>query len=481
MTAVLTDAARAALWGAHNAHTGQSERARIIGEYAAGRGGTPALAAGASEEMKDLARIARLGMCRVAVSTFKRGLSVVGFRSPDSADDALVWQWWQEQRLDARQALVHRPALTYGEGFVSVLPHAPLDIRARAQTWAPHNVVAEYADSVSLFPERATLWARGEDGWKVLIVDALTVTPATVPYKAHDSEGQTRSLRDSDLIANGEPTLHGATYQGRPVCPVVRFVDDGTDDDGNPVKGRGVVEPLIDLNRAINQVNLDRLVVARFGAYAQKIIISEQLPPREALVRMSAASVAGIKDHPDNVGVKTWPGSPLAPYNELIRELREQFALEAAIPLWATGSISNVSTDTAAMIEAAHQRELALKRESFGESWEMVLRLAAAMRGEEPPDEGAEVLWRDTEARTFSGVVDGIVKLDSTGVPVAELLDLIPGMTQQRIRAIREAMDVAAADRLLEQLGDDVEALPPSPIPGVNAADYDPSSYDPAG
>lgn len=460
----LTSVARAALWGAWAGRSARMTTLRRRRDYAAGRGGIPDVEEGASDELKDLANIARLNMCGVVVKTFARGLSVVGFRSPTQADDEPAWEWWQRHRLDARQGQVHRMAPTYGECYVSVLPDDRVNDPARPVIWSPLSAHVEYAEPDDVFPERATLIRRTAEGWSVLLVDEQTVTPGIIRRAPKDAQGvKVDGVRVDDIEVTGAPWAHGATYDGVPVCPVVRFVDESSDEGASAA---GVVEPIIDLNRAMNQVNFDRLVVARYGAHDQKLIIG-WTAPRDRLLKLSASHIGAIDEHPDDVRVDRWQASPLAPYNELIREMREQVALEAAIPLWAAGSVSNVSTDTAAMIEAAHQRELGLKRDSYGESWETVIRLGVEMSGLPTPSPEAEVVWRETQARAFGAVVDGITKLanipaGSEGVPLEELLDLIPGMTQQRIAAIRDAIrrrrSQAALTGLLGQVAGDGRA-----------------------
>jgi hypothetical protein len=112
-----------------------------------------------------------------------------------------------------------------------------------------------------------------------------------------------------------------------------------------------------------------------------------------------------------------------------------------------------------AAAEANQQRKLAAKRESFGESWEQVLKLGAEMSAAEPDaaevtmaDAAAEVIWRDTEARSFAAVVDGVTKLAGAGVPIEQLLTIVPGMTQQQIAAIKESMRGGQVGSLVERL-----------------------------
>ena len=437
--AELTEIARAALWGLWERRSRGRTNLELVRRYARGKAGIPDVAEGANEELKALARVSIINMCGVVVDTFDAGLSVVGFRSPTTTDDEPAWQLWQENGMDARQSEVHREVQELGEGYVSVLPDDDRDGRPSFATWSRLDVVADYDDERrDLFPRAALLVRRVSDpemgsGWSVLMVDDTHVTPGFIPQR----KGKV-GLHDVEV---GEPWPHGAVHDGKAVCPVVRFVNE------RPAEGevaRGEVEPLQDLQRSLNIVNFDRLVVAHYGAFRQKVIIG-WTSTRDMVARLSSATTLTFDDHPDDVKVTDLPGSDVRQYNDLINELKEQVALQAAIPLYtATGNISNVSTDTAAMVESAHQRKLARKREILGESWELVLRLGVTMAGGEQPDVAAEVVWRETQARAFGAVVDGIVKLaqipsDNAGVLV-ELLDLIPGMTQQKIDALQAAV-----------------------------------------
>jgi hypothetical protein len=445
--------ARATAWDSWEARSGRRYRYELLREWAAGRAGIPDVGEGASSELKDIARLARISMCRVAVRTFVRGLNVVGFRSPTAADNDPAWDWWQHHRMDARQAVTIRQTVTYGESYVSVLPDEASGSMAYPATWSPLNCIADYDRPHDVFPTQALLITPGPGKDHTgLLVDRWTVTPVRMTArKNRDAATHVEGVTRRDITITGPSWQHYATYNGEPVCPVVRFIDETDDQAG---RGIGVVEPLIALNQAMNQVNYDRLTVARFGAHDQKLIIGWS-DTKERLARLSSAHIGVIDEEPSKIRIERWQASPLDPYNELLNEQREQFALEAAIPLWATGRVSNVSADTVAMIEAAHQRELQLKRDGFGESWEIVLRLAVTMNGGQQPDQAAETIWRSTQVHSFAAVVDGIQKLASVDVPVEELLDLIPGMTQQRAKAIRDAMNRNRTLKLLDALASD--------------------------
>ncbi|MDR0482797.1 MAG: phage portal protein [Cellulomonadaceae bacterium] len=447
---VLTDVARAAIKGHLRVMETRRYSIKTLADYARNRGGIPDVEEGASDELKDLARISRLGMCRIAVRAFQRGLAVAGFRSPQEADDDPSWSWWQRNRMGARQGIVHWPALTFGESFVSLLPHDASGNKARPAFWTPQSARLRFDAEGDPFPAEALLIARGLYGSQAFHVSATHVTPLRIDKAPALAQEDGPALEDWDLTPIAEPWEHGAVMYGKPVCPVVRFVDSCEDDEQC---GVGVVEPMIELSRAMNQVNYDRLVVARHGAHNQKLIIGWE-DTKAKMREMSAATIASIDRHPDEVRIDSWQASPLDPYIKLLEDMSRQFAREAAVPLGAVTDISNVSADTVAMLESGHQRELAIKRDSYGESWEMVLRLAVAMEGGQQPSDEAEVSWRDTEPRTFAGVVDGIVKLAQAGVPIEELVSKIPGITQLDARTMRDAIVRARSDSLVNALLD---------------------------
>lgn len=420
------------MWQLHLAERGILQR---IGDYAAGAAGVPELPEDAGKEVQELARLSVKNVLGLVTDSFSQNLSVVGYRTATAQDNDPAWAMWQRNRMDARQALVHVPALTYGASYVTVTrgPQGP-EITPRS----PKQILTAYLDPVGdewpqfaletwVTQEDAKLRRRGRlyDDTHVYPLDLGAVTEfvelATAPISAR---------MDPDV----EPSEHGATYGGVPVCPVVRFVN-GRDADGNIL---GEVAPLIRDQQAINAVNFDRLLVSRFGARPQWVISGWTAAANEVL--KAAASRILTFEEPD-VKAQSLPPAAMAPYNEVLDEMLQHIAMRAQIsPSQVTGKMINVSAEALAAAEANQQRKLAAKRESFGESWEQVLRLAAEMDDDDATasDSGAEVVWRDTEARAFGAVVDGVTKLAGLDDIPEPFLALIPGMTQQQIKGLRD-------------------------------------------
>ena len=81
---------------------------------------------------------------------------------------------------------------------------------------------------------------------------------------------------------------------------------------------------------------------------------------------------------------------------------------------------------------------------------ELVLRTFATLRGVEGPRTPRS--WDETEARSFAQVVDGIVKLQTAGAPIEELLEDVPGWTQQRVQRVRSALRRASGSAALNKI-----------------------------
>lgn len=453
------------MWQLHLAERQVLDR---VYEYTKGLLGRPEVPEGASSEVKDLARLSVKNVLAVVRDSFAQNLSVVGYRNATARENDPAWDLWQKNRMDARQAEVHRPALTYGCSYVTVTRGADGPVfRPRS----PRQILAVYDDpSIDPWPQYALeTWVTQSDAKprrRGVLYDSVYMYDLDLGEISVNDLGIEigRFSNPVTLVEVTGVTRHGATYEGVPVCPVVRFIN-ARDADDMVV---GEIAPLILLQQAINSVNFDRLLVSRFGAQPQRVITGWTGSGAEVL-KASAMRVWTFDD-PD-VRASAFPPASVEPYNSILEEMLQHVAMVAQIsPSQVTGKMINVSAEALAAAEAQQQRKLAAKRESFGESWEQVLRLASEMFDDNPQaaevtaaDAGAEVVWRDTEARSFAAVVDGVTKLASAGVPIEHLLTLVPGMTQQQITAIKQQIRgggvLSLVDRLL--------AAPAAPLPAA--------------
>lgn len=425
------------MWRMHMQERGWLDR---IWEYTKGLRGVPPVPEGAGDEVKDLAKLSVLNVLAGVRDTWTRNLSVVGYRRSDARANDPAWASWQRNRMDARQKEVHRPCVTYGAAYVKVL--RPEGGRPVWSPRSPRQLLAVYADpSLDAWPQYALeTWIDKTDAKprrQGVLLDDEWVYPFDLGEVPNEERDPNRSQPISP-IGFGEPWRHGATYGGELVCPVVRFVNDRDADD----QIIGEIAPLIKDQQAINSVNFDRLIVSRFGAQPQKVITGWQGTTGEALAA-SARRVWTFED-PD-VKAYTLTSAAVAGYTDLLESMKADIYDRAGLSPVKNGRIANLAAEAIALVSRDENEKLTDKRESLGESWEQVLRLDAEMDDDPDTafDSGAEVIWRDTEPRSFAQVVDGIVKLAQVGVPIEALLSMVPGMTQQQIRGIQDAMQSA--------------------------------------
>jgi hypothetical protein len=433
-------------------HTKELARFDIIDDYVQGKLGRPDLPESADREVRGIWKICVHNILDVVVDTFAQNLSVVGYRNQDAKQNAAGWDDWQRNKMDARQAEIYLSALKYGVGYVTVTPSLDGPVfRPRS----PRQLLALYEDpQVDDWPQYALeTWVDETDGkprrkgnffddtyvWPVDLGEAVT------PPRDEDGKIQRAIIT---ITQNGieKPVPHNAG-----VCPVVRYINRR---DSEHLVG-GEVERLIVDQLEINEVNFDRLIVARFGAFPQKVIAGWSGTKSEVL-EASARRVWAFDDET----VKAWTLAPASvePYNSLLDEMKQHVALRAKLsPASVTGKMVNLSAEALAAAEADQQRKLGTMRESHGEAHEQLLGLSAKLKGDKNTagDQAAEVMWRDTEARSFGVMADGILKIAqaiAAGMPIGPLLPLVPGLTQQMIAALEKEMQKASVTNLVSSI-----------------------------
>ncbi len=453
------------MWNLHMSELPKFDR---IHDYTNGLLGAPSLPEDANTEVQSIARLSIKNVLALVRDSFAQNLSAVGYRTATSQNNLPAWKNWQRNRMDARQAEIYRPALTYGASYVCVTPgdNGPV-FRPRS----PRKLIAAYVDpQIDQWPQFALeTWVDNTGGRAVrkgAFYDDEFVYPLNLGpiLSSMNSETLVRAAPQFPVQILDDDIPPKPHYAG--VCPVVRYINAHDADDMIV----GEIEPLIVLQRAINEVNFDRLIVARFGAFPQKVIAGWSGSASEVLAA-SARRVWAFED--SDVKATTLQPASIGQYNDLLAEMMEHIAMVAQIsPSQVTGKLVNVSADSLAAAEANQQRKLSSKRDSFGESHEQLLRLAAVMSGDvaTADDDEAEIMWRDTEARSFAAVVDGVVKLVSTlGPAVAPfLLPLLPGMTQQQLVGIEGALKDAEQQKTITDLVTSLRTnQPPAPAPAT--------------
>lgn len=372
----------------------------------------------ARSEYRELVRKARVNVLPLVVDTIAQSLYVEGYRPARESENAAPWSIWQANRMDARQSGVHRSALTYGASYVLGVPGDTAPVLAPR---SPLSLTAVYANPVDDEWPRYALEEAGED--------VRRVYEAGVVHEVREREGG-----GFEYVSTAE---HGFVH-----CPVVRFLN-RYDLDGYIV---GEVEPLMPLQDQINFTTFGLLMAQQFAAFRQRWVTGMSVPEDDQGRPIEPFNVAVnrllVAEDPDTK-FGEFGQTDLGGYIESRESTLRHLATVSQVPPHALlGQMANLSAEALAAAEAQQTRKIAERKALFGESWEQVLRMAAALAGDEEAaaDESAQVVWRDTEARSMAATVDALGKLTQMlGVPASELWDRVPGVTMQDVERWKAA------------------------------------------
>lgn len=397
-----------------------------IRDYVKGTLGLPKIPENSTEEIRDLRRRSGKNILPSVVNTYTDALAVVGYANVDSEDNNPVWEKWNELNLSSVQGAVHRSVVTYGVGYLSVVPGV-LGLSVRAGS--PRNTTAIYAQSGDLFPRYALeTWVDSSDQMHGALYDELHVYPLVFESKFSDKP----SFIDI-------PVAHKGSFMGRPVVPVVRFLNSISADEDDAIVGD--VEPLIDTQLAMNEVNFTRLLVTRYGAHPMKVITGWEAPSPEAYNAVANSVDKALSFADENVKIHTFDPADPAAYTNVLKEMLSHASTMAGLNPTTTGAgdMTNLSAEALALVDSTYRSRVRSKQTALAVSWKTTLRLIAGMSGIED-DVMAEVLWRTLDTPTIGSVGDLISKAGPQGVPVEHLVGLIPGLTPQQVRNIKKTM-----------------------------------------
>lgn len=436
---------------------------------------------GARQEYRWLIKRAKLNLLPLPVTVVAQSLFVDGYRPAKSDDNAPAWEFWQANRMDARQHGLHRATLKYGIAYNLVLPGEMAGKKVPVITpKSPRRMTAFYEDPVDdewpLFAIEETVQnvAPGKRRRIVTLYDDVARYQLSAPV---DSKA-TLQLEDGD---------DAVMEHGLGVCPVVRYLN-GDDLDGDDCV-RGEVEPLIEMQDQLNSTTFNLLMAQQYAAFRQRWVTG-MAPPMDP--------DTGTPIEPFNAAVnRLWVAedadtkfgefgqTDLSGYlNSREATIRHMATVSQTPPHHLLGSMINLSAEALAAAESGLQRKIGERKSSFGEAHEQTLRLAALAAGDETgwADTSAQVVWRDTEARSLAQTVDALGKLVTMlGVPPEELWQLIPGVTQQDVERWKVAAKQKDAMAQLNEIiagqmhggaGSGVngaESAPPAPPAAIEA------------
>lgn len=382
------------------------------------------------EPLNSLAANSQTNFLPLVLDTFSQAMKVDNYFSSEG-DEAPPWAHWQRNQMDARQSGIHRAALLYGVSYAVVLP-TPGGVQIRGAS--PRKMYTEYGNPLAWSATDTAV----SDEWPVHAIERngrllRVYTKDHVHFVEMDEiPGAHGSLSEDFLRPENYRVTHTAEH-GFMHCPIVRFRDrmllDGEEQ-------RGIIEPLLSIQKRIDETTFEMLVGQYFGAFKQRYIMG-WLPKNESeRMAQNASDTWYFSD--SSVKAGQFDAIDLGQYISSKSSAVRDLAAIAQIPAQTLGvdGISNVSAEGLDSLATAKARKSAEIQTSLGESWEQVLRTCAFMTDDmdSANDFGSEVKWRDMEARNFAAIVDGLGKISTMlNVPPEILWEDIPGWTRQKV------------------------------------------------
>lgn len=426
-------------------HLAERERLEVVRRYFKGVQARPAvIPSGTPREVKVLARSSRVNIMPIVVNSLVQSTFVDGFRTSDGAEDEEIWGVWQDNRMDARQTGIHRAAFVYGVSYAVVEPGEQFPV---IRGVSPRHITVLYGE---------------DEDWPVWALQRLDNNGL---YRLIDDEAFYYVQLGGEASGRADEFID-ARRHGSPVTPVVRYLDEhdlDADDEVLPADQglgqedpplRGQVEPLIPLQDQIDLTTFDLQLAQHYGAFRQRWIIGWVAESEEDRLKASASRVWTFDEEPESMKLGEFEQTRVEGFIESREASLRHAATLSQTPVHElTGQLVNLSAEALAAAEAGRDRKVAERQMLLGESHEQTMWLAGQYLGVDVPND-AQVVWRDTSARSFAATVDGLGKLaQMLGVPPDELWERIPGVTKADVDRWRRSADQGSQlDRLAEIL-----------------------------
>jgi len=386
---------------------------------------------GTSREYRTLLKNSILNLCPIIVATGAQRLYVDGYRSTDSLDNSPIWDIWQANRLDARQAQIYQSVIAYGVAYATVLPGTPYPVINPKTALQMHALFDDETDDYPVFAVE-----RLRNG-RVKLYDDTAIY-----LLAYDA--------DSESFNHVKTLEHDLGY-----TPVVMFRN-SFDATGRIV---GDVERLIPQFNTLNQTQFSIALGQELGAHRQKYLLGYETPTDADGNPLQGddlqASISRLWTFSDpNMKVGEFDQTDLTGSLENRKEIIRNIAVTANVPVHLLGDMINVGAEVAATVETAQTRAAVARQSLLGESWELVLETAALQAGlSDEVDLGAQVVWRDTSTRSLSQTVDALGKMVALlDVPAEKIWRLLPGITQGDINDFLEGRENDEISQLVNAL-----------------------------
>lgn len=395
------------------------------------------------EAFRRFQALSRTNLCLLCTESMVHRLQVTGYR--DNAGQTLsnpVWRLWQATKLDARQFAAYRKAFSRGAAYVTVGVDPRNQSKPRVTIEGPENVIVE-TDPADTSRRLAALRL-----WHDSIAKRWMSTVYVPGVRYHwQTVRQVRSTDPVSMTLKWDPSVweqRGDPGRSFPEVPVVPFLNGDEGEDP-----RAEFAPGIDVQNRLNLTLLNRLSAERYAAYRQRWMSNYET---------EEDPVTGLPMAPFRPGTdQVWtvpppePGQPETRFgdfaqtdtSQMLRGVEADMRAFAAVTLtpvyYLPGDLVNIGADSVAALDAGHVAKVRQRMANFGESWEEVLALMAAIAGIDADLSQGEVAWARPENFNPAQVADYASKLVAAQIPLPMVAEEI-GWSPQRVDQLRSEM-----------------------------------------
>lgn len=448
----------------HGYHLIEREKLDVVRRYFKGIQARPmAIPTGSPREVVVMARSSRVNVMPIIVNSLVQSMFVDGYRAKLESDNAVVWEAWQENQMDARQTALTRAVFQYGTAYGTVRPSAENSSLPRITVKSPRSFTTLYGDDPK-WPI-AALEKLGNGLWRLYDESAFYYirlgnlngrSDEFIDFEEHPYEvtPAIRYVDEEDLDADDEPEADSSIYGLNETCPPLR----------------GQVTPVMPIQDQIDLTTFDLEVAKHYGAFKQRWVIGWTGASEEKAVKIAASRLMVFKDDPEGLKLGEFEQTDLKGYiDSREASLRHAATLSQTPVHELTGQVIQMSAEALAAADAGRDRKVNERQTVQGESHEQMLQLVAKDMGVDIPND-AQVVWRDTSTRTFAATIDGLGKIATMlQVPPQELWERIPDVTRQDLERWKQTAEQAnsfdSLTALLER-----QAKPTPPVAATNGA-----------
>lgn len=404
---------------------------------------------GAVRAYLDFQQKARTNFCMLPVEADVHRLRANGITDGTGKAIPEAWRWWLQNKLNARQKVVYRTALSQAESYVSVGEHPRHERRPLIVPEHPRQVIHETDPATGEVMAALKAYHDDVDGIAVAVV-------ATDDGKMFRYETEQRSAKARLPWGANNWTLvkdKERTFDRPPLVPFTYQPD--LDEDPEPVFAR-----IIDIQDRINLGVLNRMTAERYSAFRQKYVTGatfkkevDQETGLETVVNPYKPDPGALWANENaNARFGEFSQTDLMGYLKVYEtDIRTLFVLTSTPAYYMPGDLINVGSDTVVALDTNHVAKIHEEQDNFGESWEEVFQLAAQVAGYDGDLSDAEIWWKDARQLNPAVVADMGSKRRAMGYPltmVAEDMGDAPARVERlRTEAAAEQMLANAAAR----------------------------------